>query len=548
MRMPIPLLAGLLFGFQLAAPARAENEGRADLDQAIEAKLGAETLAELGKVIDLCQSALEKGLDEANTEFCKKLAASTLYQRAEAISSTLFDGAPVGMPPRQRLRVALNDLERSLEYDPAQVEGHLLLGKLQVVNGDAPRARKAFDEAIRLLADNDAMRAETLRMRAGVQEKLDDRLADLNESIRLAADDPKSFVDRGQVYLSQGKADEALADFDAALKLDADEANVQDARGMALQALKRWDDARAAFTRAAELSPDSPLPLLQRARLNVLAGDHEAAAEDAAAALRIDPKNLFGLLVRAQSLVLADKAEEALPEAKLALQLQPDSDNAVQVWAMAIDKSGKTKQTIRELSATAENNPGDAVVWTQLALLYSAQRRLGKAVEAFTAAIKADNTRPFLYRMRADAYLSVGEQKAALTDYEAAMQLEPDDTGVLNNLAWLLATSPEEDLRDGRRAIKLATKAGELTHHQQAHILSTIAAAYAETGDFDTARRWSQKAVDLGDDHLKEQLRKELASYEDEKPWREKQSEPMDRATDDGATDDGATEDATRNE
>ncbi len=531
MRMPSLLVAGLLFGLLLAPPARAENEGRPDLDQAIEAKLGAETLVQLGKVIELCESALEKGLDDANTEFCKKLLSATLYQRAEAISSTLFDGTPVGMPPRQRLRVAVNDLERSLECDPGQVEGHLLMGKLQIVSGDANRARKAFDEAIRLLADNDAMRAEALRMRAGVQEKLDTRLADLNESIRLAADDPKSFIDRGQVYLSQGKAEEALADFDAALKLDADESDVQDARGMALETLKRWDDARAAFTRAAELSPDSPLPLLQRARLNVLAGDHEAAAEDAAAALRIDPDNLFGLLVRAQSLVLCDKAEEALPVAERALQLQPDSDNAVQVWALAIAKCGKTDQTIHELTAAAENNPGDAVVWTQLALLYSTQRRLGKAIEAFTAAIKADNTRPFLYRMRADAYLSVGEQKAALTDYEAAVQLEPDDTSVLNNLAWLLATSPEEELRDGRRAIKLATKAGELTHHQQAHILSTIAAAYAETGDFATARQWSEKAVEQGDESLKEQLRKELASYEDEKPWREKQSEPMEPGT-----------------
>lgn len=535
MRKPSLTLAGLLLGLLLAPPVRAEDEGQADLDQAIQTKLNAETLVELGKVIELCQSALEKGLDDENTKFCKTLLASTLYQRAEVVSSTLFDGSPLGMPPAQRLRVAVNELERSLEYDADQADANLLLGKLRVLGGEAKLARQSFDNAIRLLADNDAQRAEVLRLRAGVQDKLDDRLADLNESIRLAADDPKSFTDRGQVYLSQGKAQEALADFDAASKLDADDANVAEARGLALETLKRWDEARAAFSRAAELSPDSPVPLLQRARLNVLAGDHEAAADDAAAALRIDPNNLFGLLVRAQSLALADKPEEALPEAERALQLQPDSDNAVQVWAMIIEKCGKTKQTIKQLAAEVENDPDGATVWTQLALLYSAQKQLGKAIEAFTQAIKADNTRPFLYRMRADAYLSVGEQQAALADYEAAVQLEPDDTGVLNNLAWLLATSPEEKLRDGRRAIKLATKAGELTHHQQAHILSTIAAAYAETGDFATARRWSAKAVELGDENLKEQLRKELASYEDEKPWREKQGEPAEPKPDGSA-------------
>ena len=55
--------------------------------------------------------------------------------------------------------------------------------------------------------------------------------------------------------------------------------------------------------------------------------------------------------------------------------------------------------------------------------------------------------------------------------------------------------------------------------------MSTLAAAYAETGDFEMARRWSEKSVELGDDSLKDQLRKELASYKAEKPWREKQGE-----------------------
>ena len=55
---------------------------------------------------------------------------------------------------------------------------------------------------------------------------------------------------------------------------------------------------------------------------------------------------------------------------------------------------------------------------------------------------------------------------------------------MLNNLAWLLATSPEEGIRDGKRAIELAEKACEETEWQDAHIISTLAAGYAETGNF----------------------------------------------------------------
>ena len=48
----------------------------------------------------------------------------------------------------------------------------------------------------------------------------------------------------------------------------------------------------------------------------------------------------------------------------------------------------------------------------------------------------------------------------------------------------MLATSPDAKLRNGRRAIELATRACELTKYKAAYILSTLAAAYAETGDF----------------------------------------------------------------
>ena len=70
----------------------------------------------------------------------------------------------------------------------------------------------------------------------------------------------------------------------------------------------------------------------------------------------------------------------------------------------------------------------------------------------------------------------------------------PEESGLLNNLAWVLATSPNDKVRDGKRSIELATKACELTEYKEAHILSTLASGYAEEGDFETAKKWSAKA------------------------------------------------------
>ena len=90
-------------------------------------------------------------------------------------------------------------------------------------------------------------------------------------------------------------------------------------------------------------------------------------------------------------------------------------------------------------------------------------------------------------RGRGDALLSMGRRGEAIADFEKAAAQQPKDKDVLNNLAWLLATAPEDKLRDGKRAVTLATQACELTDYKEDYILSTLAAAYAETGDFDNA-------------------------------------------------------------
>jgi Tfp pilus assembly protein PilF len=163
----------------------------------------------------------------------------------------------------------------------------------------------------------------------------------------------------------------------------------------------------------------------------------------------------------------------------------------------------------------------------QLGMLYLAAKQPRQAIKRFTRSIELDDKNFASWRSRSDAEISIGDHKAARADLEKALELEPDDSGVLNNLAWLLATSPDEALRDGKRAIELAKKACEETTWKQPHIISTLAAGYAETGDFAEARKYSKQAVDSegSSPEVKTQLAGELASYEAEKPWRERQEQ-----------------------
>ena len=84
-----------------------------------------------------------------------------------------------------------------------------------------------------------------------------------------------------------------------------------------------------------------------------------------------------------------------------------------------------------------------------------------------------------------------------IAQYRAALQLQPDLADALNNLAWLLAASPDPNLRNGDEAVELASRACALTHTNEAIKIGTLANACAEAGRFEEAVAWAQRAGEV---------------------------------------------------
>jgi len=122
-----------------------------------------------------------------------------------------------------------------------------------------------------------------------------------------------------------------------------------------------------------------------------------------------------------------------------------------------------------------------------------------------------------------------GDASGAIQQWATSLQADPNDGNALNNLAWVLATHPAGTVRDGKRAVELATKAAALPGGQSPMVLRTLAAAYAEEGDFanaiDTAKRASDLANAQGNGSLVQTLRHELELYQKNTPYREKPPE-----------------------
>jgi Flp pilus assembly protein TadD len=123
------------------------------------------------------------------------------------------------------------------------------------------------------------------------------------------------------------------------------------------------------------------------------------------------------------------------------------------------------------------------------------------------------------------ALVKKGKLREALTHYEKALAIYPDNPVALGNLAWLLSTSADESLRDGDRALKLAQSAIRFSPGNQPGLVHVLAAALAENGRFAEADETAERALSLalaqGDSSLAELIRIARRHYQAGEPLRD---------------------------
>jgi len=422
--------------------------------------------------------------------------------------------------------LALGDLAEILTRDPKLGQAHLMIARLEALpRGDRTRARDEARKAIELLGDDRLQQARAYVVLGSLEDDPAARRQHYDQAVELAPRDADVRRTRGLAALVAGEADAACDDLAAAIAEEPQDASLHEAYGMACLMNDRLDDAEKAFNQAIEINPDSAGPYVYRGRLHAVRGDLESAIEDIDHAIEIDPADASAYVLRARIRQQAGDEAEAIEDVESVLEGDPGNVEALELRGLILADKGDYAAAIRDFRRLVGKNPDNAALVSQLGMLYLMAHQPREAIRRFTRALEIDESHFPSRRGRSDARISIGEHAAALADLEKALEQRPDDTGVLNNLAWLLATSPDETIRDGARAIDLATKACEESEWEEAHIISTLAAGYAEKGDFESARKYSRQSVEKSDPEagVREQLESELASYERNEPWRERQ-------------------------
>ncbi|HEV3144757.1 MAG TPA: tetratricopeptide repeat protein [Gemmataceae bacterium] len=273
--------------------------------------------------------------------------------------------------------------------------------------------------------------------------------------------------------------------------------------------------------------------------------------------VQANPFDAFAFAHRGRAWLEEDQPERGLQDVNEALRLQPNNPAWLRTRAAIYDDLDETSRALADLGDAIRLEPRNSLNYTQRGTLYKSLKEYDKAIDEFDTAIRLDPKFSAAFFNRGNAYKARKQLDKAIADYSEAVRLYPEfisaffnranahrarreyaqaaadfaqvirndaqDADAHSNLAWLLATCPDDKVRDGKKAVELATKACEMTKWQSSYFMAVLAAAQAEAGDFEQATRWQKRALESARyEKLEgEKARQRLKLFAEHKPCRE---------------------------
>ena len=422
-----------------------------------------------------------------------------------------------GMPEQAKAHFA-----RAIQYQPGCASAHVNLGRLLRKQGKPKEGIEHFKKAV-----------EIDPKLAGAHDNWGNALAELGQfdraiehykrAIEIDPEHASAHNNLGAALGQVGERREAIKCYRKAIEIDPAFAPAHYNCASDLSSLGQFDEAIKHYGKAVEINPKDDSSHYGWASALIKLGRVNQAIEHYERAIEINPKHAPAHSNLGTALFQRGKFRQAIEHYRKAIEINPKDGSAHYNWGNALCSLREFDQALEHYKRAVEINPGDSLACTNLGVLLIKRGEVDQAIDQWQKAVASQpesvQTRLYL----SQALTGQGKFESAVAHLRKALETAPNHLNVINALAWELATCPDDDVRDGNRAVELAERACKATNYRAFPLMDTLAAAYAETGRFPEAVDLATKAADLArqrDRSASERIRRRREQYRAGNPYR----------------------------
>ena len=436
-------------------------------------------------------------------------AARSLYEQALALDAeSAYAHAALGRLAVREKRYAdgARELERALELDPSAKSLHYPASQAYRALGDEAAMQRHLDlngEGRVRFADPVAEEVQRQVRGAGAELLLArmamrDGAVDVAESrvrraIELDANNPSAWNNLAVVLEAQGKMSEAADAYAKAARLDPESIGRRFTLALLYERLGRDQEAAAELRAVLELAPDFVEGRSELATILARQGNLDEAVLESREALAADPTAMAPRWKLVEILERQNKPAEAKKELEILVAAHPDFAPAQFKLGAILAQEGDSAGAIERFERAVEHDPDLVEAHQNLAILYGRRGDFATAARHQERAVDLGPESAEARLTLATARILAGDTATARRDLEVALAKHPSDPRIADTLARVLATAPEDSVRDGAMAADIASKlidAMPSTQHAE-----TMAMALAELGRFEEAVQITESAI-----------------------------------------------------
>lgn len=208
-----------------------------------------------------------------------------------------------------------------------------------------------------------------------------------------------------------------------------------------------------------------------------------------------------------------------------ALAVTTNNDVAENNLGIVFLRQGKLDEAISLLQAAVDLRPDNSPAHENLAKALLQQGRVADALVHYKKLLELQPDNIEVHNIIGTVLIQQGRAGEAVEEWQKVLAIQADNGNAMSNLAWVYATSPDASLRDGAKAVQLASEALRISARRIPILFRTLAAAYAETGEFSKAIQTAQQGVELansqGNSGLASELQGNITLYQEQQPLRD---------------------------